>query len=193
MNELVQLRKITMLFEEIYHDGGPPPPRALVRAAILAIARNPYAGRHVDDMLPYVEALQPLGLDLAKRLIDALGGEASLIEAYGQGAIVGTAGETEHAAAWFVPGNFAMQESLPDASAHVPSTSKVGIPGTRLDVPIGHVRAAASRSHLDGMEVGVADAPRPDEIVFVLAMSTGGRIHARIRGPESAGLEDGPR
>ena len=104
MTDLIQLRKIAMHFEEIYHEGGPPPAQPLVRAAILAVARNPYAGRYVEDVMPLMEALRPLGVELAKRLIDALGGRPEAIQGYGKGAIVGTAGELEHGALWHAPG-----------------------------------------------------------------------------------------
>jgi hypothetical protein len=195
MNDLVQLRKITMHFEEIYHEGGPPPGTPLVRAAILAVARNPYAGRYVEDLMPYLEALKPLGLDLARRLIDALGGHPEAIQGYGKGALVGTAGELEHGALWHEPGGYAMRQALGDAKAIVPSTKKVAVAGARLDVPITHINASYVRSHFDAIEVGVADAPRPDEIVFILAMTTGARIHARAGGLKASEIkgEDGLR
>lgn len=194
MNDLVQLRKIVMHFEEIYHEGGPPPGKPLVRAAILAVARNPYAGEYVEDVLPYMEALGPLGTDLTRRLLDALGGAAQAIEGFGKGAIVGTAGELEHGALWHAPGGQAMRQAL-GAKAIVPSTKKVGAAGARLDVPITHIKASYVRSHFDTMEVTVADAPRPDEIVLVLAMTTGARIHARAGGLKAAEVkgEDGLR
>jgi hypothetical protein len=195
MNDLIQLRKIVMHFEEIYHEGGPPPAQPLVRAAILAVARNPYAGRFVEDLMPFMEALQPLGTELAKRLIDALGGQPGTIEGYGKGAIVGTAGELEHGALWHAPGGHAMREALGGARAIVPSTKKIGVAGARLDVPITHIKASYVRSHFDAIEVGIADAPRPDEIVLILAMTTGGRIHARAGGLKASEIkgEDGLR
>ncbi|HEX6144949.1 MAG TPA: amino acid synthesis family protein [Geminicoccaceae bacterium] len=195
MTELVQLRKITMQFEEIYHEGGPAPTKALVRGAILAVARNPYAGRYVEDVMPFMEALSPLGSELARRLIDALGGDPAVIEGFGKGAIVGTAGEIEHGALWHQPGGHALRDALGGAKAIVPSTKKVGAAGVRLDVPITHINASYVRSHFDAIEVGVPDAPRPDEIVFILVMSTGGRIQARcggLRADEIKG-EDGLR
>jgi hypothetical protein len=189
MSDLIQLRKITMHFEEIYHEGGPPPGQPLVRAAILAVAHNPYAGRYVEDIMPLMEELRPLGLDLARRLIDALGGHPQAIQGYGKGAIVGTAGELEHGALWHAPGGYAMREALGDAKAIVPSTKKVGVAGTRLDVPITHINASYVRSHFDAVEVGVADAPRPDEIVLILAMTTGARIHARAGGLKASEIK----
>ena len=195
MTDLIQLRKIAMHFEEIYHEGGPPPAQPLVRAAILAVARNPYAGRYVEDVMPFMEALRPLGAELAKRLIDALGGRPEAIQGYGKGAIVGTAGELEHGALWHAPGGQAMREALGNAKAIVPSTKKVAVAGARIDVPITHLNASYVRSHFDAVEVGVADAPRPDEIVFILAMTTGGRIHARAGGLQASEIkgEDGLR
>jgi hypothetical protein len=195
MTDLIQLRKIAMHFEEIYHEGGPPPAQPLVRAAILAVARNPYAGRYVEDLMPFMEALQPLGVELAKRLIDALGGQPQAIQGYGKGAIVGTAGELEHGALWHAPGGNAMRDALGDAKAIVPSAKKVAVAGARLDVPITHIKASYVRSHFDAVEVGVADAPRPDEIVLILAMTTGGRIHARAGGLKASEIkgEDGLR
>jgi Amino acid synthesis len=195
MNDLIQLRKIVMHFEEIYHEGGPPAAQPLVRAAILAVTRNPYAGHYVEDVMPFMEALRPLGAELAKRLIDALGGHPEAIQGYGKGAIVGTAGELEHGALWHAPGGYAMRDALRDAKAIVPSTKKIGALGARLDVPITHIKASYVRSHFDAIEVGIADAPRPDEIVLVLAMTTGGRIHARAGGLKASEIkgEDGLR
>jgi hypothetical protein len=195
MSDLIQLRKITMHFEEIYHEGGPPPGQPLVRAAILAVAHNPYAGRYIEDLMPLMEELRPLGLDLARRLIEALGGHPQAIQGYGKGAIIGTAGELEHGALWHAPGGYAMREALGDAKAIVPSTKKVGVAGTRLDVPITHINASYVRSHFDAIEVGIADAPRPDEIVLILAMTTGGRIHARAGGLKASEIkgQDGLR
>lgn len=195
MNELVQLRKIAMYFEEIYHEGGPPPAKPLVRAAIIAIVSNPYAGRFVDDVAPYMTALAPLADDLAGRLLDALGGEPEVIEGFGAAAIVGTAGEVEHGTAWYEPAARALQAALKHARAPLSTASKVGVMGGRIDLPLGHAVAALVRSHQDALDVGVPDAPRPDEIAYALAMSTGGRVHARSGGLDAAAIrgEDGLR
>jgi len=192
---LIALRKRATIVEEIHHEGGPPPARPLLRGAVLAVIANPYAGRFEPDIAPMMEALKPLGLEMANRLLAALGGERSAIEGYGKGAIVGAAGELEHGALWHVPGGYAMREVLGGAKAIVPSAKKVGGPGARLDVPITHVNASYVRSHFDAIEVGLADAPRAAEIVVVLAMTTGGRIHARVGGLAAADVrgEDGLR
>jgi hypothetical protein len=119
---------------------------------------------------------------MARRLVDALGGDPRVVEGYGKGVIVGTAGEVEHAALWHAPGGYAMRELLGGAKAIVPSAKKVAGPGARLDVPITHINASYVRSHFDAIEVGIADAPRAGEIVLVLAMTTGPRVHNRAGG-----------
>ncbi|WAP68797.1 amino acid synthesis family protein [Jiella pelagia] len=190
---LVRKRLITV--EEIFHEGGPTATTPLKRAAVLAVVKNPYAGRYVEDIQPFMDDLQPFGLTMAKSLIDALGGDPAVVEGYGKGAIVGSAGEIEHGALWHVPGGYAMRELLGDAKAIVPSTKKVGGPGTRLDVPVTHINASYVRGHFDAIEVGINDAPRADEIVLVLVMTTGARIHDRVGGLKAKDIkgEDGLR
>jgi hypothetical protein len=191
----VLIRKRMLVVEEILHEGGPPAAVPLRRGAALVVIRNPFAGRHVEEIASYMDDLTPLGLDMATRLVAALGGEPRDVEGYGKGAIVGAAGEIEHGALWHVPGGYAMREILGGAKAIVPSTKKVGGPGTRLDVPITHINASYVRSHFDAMEVGVPDAPRADEIVLVLVMTTGPRVHARVGGLKASDVkgEDGLR
>lgn len=192
---MIEVRRIHLTVEDIFHEGGPPaaaPPR---RGAVCAVLRNPYAGRHEADILPMMEALNPVGVEMAQRLLKAMGGDPALIEGYGKGAIVGSAGEIEHGALWHVPGGYAMREVLGGAKAIVPSTKKVGGPGCRLDVPITHVNASYVRTHYDAMEVGVPGAPAADELVYVLVMTRGGRVHARIGGLQAHEIkgEDGLR
>jgi hypothetical protein len=159
------------------------------------VVHNPYAGRYVDDIMPMMEALKGLGVEMAGRLIALLGGDANAVEGYGKGAIVGAAGELEHGALWHAPGGYAMRHVLGGAKAIVPSTKKLGGPGCRLDVPVTHINASYVRSHFDAMEVGIADAPRESEMVVALVMTTGPRIHARAGGLQSADIkgEDGLR
>jgi Amino acid synthesis len=194
MPEIV-LRKRAVIVEDIFHEGGPVRPVPLKRGAILSAIKNPFAGRYVEDIAPFMEDLKPLGLDMAKVLLAALGGDAGLIEGYGKGAIVGAAGELEHGALWHSPGGYAMREVLGGAKAIVASTKKVGGLGTRLDVPITHINASYVRSHFDAMEVGIADAPRADEILLALVMTTGARVHARVGGLKASEIkgEDGLR
>lgn len=185
----VVLRKIVLEVDEIFHDGGPVAAVPARRAAVLAVIDNPFAGRYVEQIQGLMEDLKPLGFSMARRLIDALGGDPGVVQGYGKGAIVGAAGELEHAALWHSPGGYAMRELLGDPKAIVPSTKKLGGPGTRLDVPITHVNASYVRSHFDAMEVGIADAPRASELLLVLAMTTGPRVHARAGGLAAADIE----
>lgn len=179
--DLFPVRRTLLQLEEIHHEGGPPPATPLLRGAALAVVGNPFAGRFEPDIEFAMDALKPLGKQLASRLAEALGG-TDRVEGYGKGAIVGADGELEHGALWHVPGGYAMREVLGDALAIVPSAKKVGGPGTRLDVPITHKDASYVRSHFDSMEVGAGSGPRRDELVFVLVMTTGPRVHARVGG-----------
>jgi hypothetical protein len=198
---LIDIRRIFTQVEDTFHEGGPRAAQPLRRGAIAAVLTNPYAGRYESDILPMMEALNPVGLDLARRLLAAMDVPADRIQGYGKGAIIGAAGELEHGALWHVPGGYAMRELLGwkgDAAAYakgissggqsgnalaiVPSTKKVGPPGATLDVPLTHINASYVRSHFDAMEVRVPGAPRSDEMVVILAMSCGPRVHARVGG-----------
>ena len=210
---MIDIRRIVTQVEHIFHEGGPPsanPPR---RGWIAAVLTNPYAGRYEPDIVPMMEALQPVGLDMARKLLAAMAVPAERIEGYGKGAIIGAAGEQEHGALWHVPGGYAMRELLGwkgDAAAYargegsgqsgnalaiVPSTKKVGPPGATLDVPLTHINASYVRSHFDAIEVRVPGSPRSDEMIVVLAMSTGARVHARVGGLAASAIAkwDGQR
>ncbi|WP_027059647.1 amino acid synthesis family protein [Mesorhizobium loti] len=191
----VVVRKFLVQVEEIFHEGGPPAARPPKRGAIVAVIANPFAGRYVEEITGFMEDLKPLGLEMARRLIDAMGNGIAAVEGYGKGAIVGAAGELEHGALWHNPGGYAMRELLGDAKAIVPSTKKVGGPGTRIDIPITHINASYVRSHFDAIEIGVGDAPRGEEMAVILAMTTGARVHARVGGLAVADIkgEDGLR
>lgn len=190
-----KVRKTVTVVEEILHEGGPVAETPLLRGVVLAVIGNPFAGAYHEDIAGFMKDLEPLGLEMANRLIASLGGDKALIQGYGKGAIVGQGGELEHGALWHVPGGYAMREALGNAKAIVPSTKKVGGPGTRLDVPVTHINASYVRSHFDAMEVGVPDAPRANEIVLALVMTTGARIHARVGGLKAEDIkgEDGLR
>ena len=185
----LKIRKQALQSEEIFHEGGPHAATPLQRVAMISVIENPFAGRYEPAIEGFMETLKPLGVAMARRMVDALGGDPAKVQGYGKGAIVGAAGELEHGALWHVPGGWAMREVLGDTMAIVPSTKKVGAPGTRLDVPITHVNAAYVRSHFDAMEVGLNDAPRTNELALVLVMSTGARIHARVGGLRAQDIE----
>jgi len=189
----VTVRKSFITIDEIFHEGGPPSAVPLRRGAVASVIANPYAGSYVDDIMPFIDDLRPLGLQMAKDLLEALGGDASVVQGYGKGAIVGEAGELEHGALWHAPGGYSMRELLPASKAIVPSTKKVGGPGTLLDVPVTHSNASYVRSHFDAIEVGISDAPRASEMLVILVMTTGARIHNRAGGLAAADIigEDG--
>ena len=163
-----------------------------------------FAGRYVENIAPFMEDLKPLGLELAQRLLAALERPPTAVQGYGKAAIVGAAGELEHGALWHAPGGYGMREILGwressgpadaavahaaagaqtgNALAIVSSTKKVGGPGTAIDVPLTHLNASYVRSHLDAIEVRVPGAPAADEVVYILAMSCGPRVHERLGG-----------
>jgi hypothetical protein len=200
---MIDVRRSLIQVETIYHEFGPPAARPQVRGAICSVLTNPYAGRYEPNILPMMEALNPLGVDMARRLLAAIGVPPEGIEGYGKGAIVGSAGELEHGALWHVPGGYGMREVLGwkngkaggNAKAIVPSTKKVGGPGARLDVPVTHINASYVRSHFDAIEVGVPGHPRADEMIVVLVMTTGPRVHERVGGLRAGDIkgEDGLR
>lgn len=189
---LVKVRKFVLHVEEVLHEFGPAADPPQLKGYIAAVTANPYAGRHVKDLMPLMEALKPLGIQMAERLIAALGGK-DRIKAYGKSAIVGENGELEHAALWHEPGGYGMRQIIKPSKAIVPSTKKVGGPGTTVDVPLAHVNAAYVRSHFDCIECRIADAPRANEIVWIQSMATGPRIYARAGGLEDKDVkgEDG--
>lgn len=191
----VEVRRIVCITDEIFHDGGAKVAKPPRRGVIGALVKNPYAGRYVEDITPMMDALKPVGVELTRRLVAALGGNPKEIEAYGKGAIVGAGGELEHGALWHVPGGYSMREVLGDAKAIVPSTTKLAGLGSRIDIPLHHVNAAYVRSHFDAIEFCAPDGPRDNEIAFILAMSTGGRVHARVGGLQVHEIkgEDGQR
>ncbi|CAG2353469.1 MULTISPECIES: amino acid synthesis family protein [Burkholderia cepacia complex] len=178
---LVNVRKIKLDLEEVWHEGGERVSEPLRVAVATAVVANPYAGRYEPDLLPFMQALRELGHDLSSRLVALLGG-AENVQAYGKGAIVGEDGELEHGAVWHEAGGWAMRESLGQPKAMVPSAKTIGGVGTRLMVPLGHIQASYVRSHYGTCELTVWDGPRRNEIAFALAMATGGRVHARLGG-----------
>ena len=109
---MIQIRRTFTQVEDIFHEFGPPAAVPLRRGAIGAVLTNPFAGRYVEDILPMMDALQPVGIAMARQLLGAMDVPAQRIESYGKGAIIGAAGELEHGALWHVPGGYAMRELL---------------------------------------------------------------------------------
>lgn len=190
---LIEIRKRSLTIETIYHDGGPVTDTPLKLAAACAVIKNPYAGRYEPDLMPFMAELRSLGTVLAQELVDTLGKEN--IEVYSKAAIVGVNGEMEHGAVWHEAGGWAMRTLLGDPKAIVPAAKAVASAGYRLMVPLHYIHAAYVRSHFNSMEVGIQDAPRPNEILFALVMGTGGRVHSRLGGltKDKVSVHDGQR
>ena len=191
-----RIRKIVTFVEETREEGGKPVSPSTRRAAAAAVIENPFAGRFVEDLTTLIDIGEELGKLLAETAVAALGIDASKIESYGKAAAVGENGELEHAAALLHPKLGApFRKVLGKGAALIPSSKKRGGPGVALDIPLGHKDAAFVRSHFDGMEIRINDAPRANEIIVAVAVSDSGRPHARIGGLASHEIkgEDGLR
>ena len=190
------IRKLLVILEETHREMAQdvaPPTR---KAAALAVIKNPFAGRYVEDLERLMAIGEELGGLLGERAVQALGVPAGQIESYGKAAIVGEQGELEHAAAILHPRLGApLRKAVDKGAALVPSAKKVGGIGSAIDVPLGHKDAAFVRSHFDAMEVRVVDAPRGDEIVVAVVVTDSGRPLARVGGLSKNDIkgEDGLR
>lgn len=185
-----EIRKITVFIEETLSEMGQtisPPTR---KAAAVAVIANPFAGRYVEDLTPLIEIGAELGGLLGRKCVEALGIPPAQAESYGKAALVGEDGELEHAAALLHPSlGKPLREAVEKGAALVPSSKKRGGPGRPLDIPLGHKDAAYVRSHFDGMEVSLADAPRPAEIMVAVAVTDSGRPLARVGGLKASDVE----
>lgn len=184
------IRKIAVFVEEVRAEMGKavsPPAR---KAAAVAVIRNPFAGRYVEDLAPLMEIGAELGGLLGRKCVDALGIPPDAAESYGKAALVGENGELEHAAAILHPllGK-PLREAVGKGAALVPSSKAIGAPGTVLDIPLGHKDAAYVRSHFDGMRVSLNDAPRADEIMVAVAVTDSGRPLPRVGGLKASEIE----
>lgn len=185
-----EIRKITVFVEETLTEMGQtisPPTR---KAAAVAVIANPFAGRYVEDLTPLIEIGAELGGLLGRKCVEVLGISPAQVESYGKAALVGEDGELEHAAALLHPSlGKPLREAVEKGAALVPSSKKRGGPGRPLDIPLGHKDAAYVRSHFDGMEVSLADAPRPAEIMVAVALTDSGRPLARVGGLKASDIE----
>jgi hypothetical protein len=190
---LIKIRKRSLNIESIFHEGGPVAQTPLKLASACAVIENPYAGRYEPDLMPFMAELRSLGTVLAQELVDTLGKDR--VEVYSKAAIVGVNGELEHAAVWHEAGGWAMRAVLGEPKAMVPANKAVAATGYRLMVPLHYVHASYVRSHYNSTEIGIQDAPRPNEILFALVMGTGGRIHSRLGGltKDKVSVNDGQR
>ena len=193
---IAKIRKIIVQVDEVHQEMGQsvsPPTR---RALAMAVIDNPCAGRFVESLDELIAIGEELGGLLGARCVEALGIAGDAAQSYGKAAIVGEAGELEHAAAILHPKLGApLRLALGKGAALVPSAKKMGGIGTAIDVPLGHKDAAYVRSHFDAMEARVSDAPRANEIVVAVVVTDSGRPLARIGGLDAADIkgEDGLR
>lgn len=178
-----RVRKLATFVEETWQEMGRPIDPPTRKAAAVAVIENPYAGKYVEDLSELIAMGEELGELLAQSAIAALGIPGTSAESYGKAAAVGENGEIEHAAAVLHPklGN-PVRKVLGKGAALIPSSKKRGGIGVVLDIPLGHKDAAYVRSHFDGMEVRINDAPRANEIVVAIAVTDSGRPLARVGG-----------
>ena len=191
-----KIRKLLTIVDEVYREMGQEVSPPVRRAVALAVIENPFAGRYEADLSALFAIGEELGLLLTEKCIDALDISAVSAESFGKAAIVGEAGELEHAAAILHAKLGApMRKVLGKGPALIPSAKKMGGPGTAIDVPLGHTDAAFVRSHFDAIEARVQDAPRAGEIVVAIAVTTAGRPLPRIGGLQKHEIkgEDGLR
>lgn len=190
------IRKIVTVVEDIHSEGKKPLDAPIKRCAVMAVVKNPFAGTYQEDLTVLMDAGEELGGMLTEIGVKALGVPGQQVESYGKGAIIGTDGELENGAAILHPKMGKLfREALGGGKAIIPSSKKMGCPGTALDVPLHFKDACFVRSHYDAMECRIPDAPLADEIVVIVAITTGGRPHSRIGGllKSEAKCEDGQR
>ena len=191
-----RIRKIAVNIEETHQEMGKRITPMTRKAVAVAVFENPFAGQYVEDLSQLMEIGSELGALLGRRCVEALGISPSEAESYGKSAMIGENGELEHAAAILHPKLGApLRNEVEKGAALVPSSKKMGGPGQVLDVPLGHKDAAYVRSHFDGIEVRLNDAPKANEILVAVAVTDGGRPLPRVGGltAEDAVGEDGLR
>jgi hypothetical protein len=191
-----KIRKIVVQIDEVHVEMGQtvtPPTR---RALAMAVIENPYAGRYAENLDELIAIGEELGALLGDKCVQALGIAPGAAQSYGKAAIVGEAGELEHAAAILHPKLGApLRKAVEKGAALVPSAKKMGGLGAAIDVPLGHKDAAFVRSHFDAMEARVGDAPRAKEIVVAVVVTDSGRPLPRVGGLQAHEIkgEDGLR
>nr|WP_092070466.1 amino acid synthesis family protein [Dendrosporobacter quercicolus]NSL48256.1 amino acid synthesis family protein [Dendrosporobacter quercicolus DSM 1736]SDM10798.1 Amino acid synthesis [Dendrosporobacter quercicolus] len=178
-----EICKVVTVVEEVYRDGQKAVEHRYKKCAALAVIKNPFAGRYVEDLSQLTAAGEYLGGILTQQAVAAMDVAQDQVESYGKGAIIGSAGELEHGAAILHPKlGKPMRDAVGGGKAIIPSAKKIGVPGTTLDVPLHYKDAAFVRTHYDAMEVRLPDAPKADEIVVAIVLTSGGRPHPRIGG-----------
>lgn len=177
------IRKLATFVEETHNEMGRAVNPPVRRAAAVAVIENPFAGKYVEDLSDLMSIGEELGELLTQRAVAALGIPPTTAESYGKAAAVGENGEIEHAAAILHPKlGTPVRRVLGKGAALIPSSKKRGGMGVVLDIPLGHKDAAFVRSHFDGMDVRINDAPRANEIMVAIAVTDSGRPLPRVGG-----------
>lgn len=192
----MQVRKYVDIVEEIHVENGKILDRPVKKAAAVAVIKNPFTDTYAQDLDDLIETGDQLGEALSRRAMAALNIEPDQVESFGKGALVGTGGELEHAAALLHPKlGHAVRRVVGGGKTMMPSSKKIGAPGTELDVPVHYKDAALVRSNFDAMAVRVQDAPRHDEILVIVILTDGGRPLSRVGGlkKEEVSVGDGLR
>jgi hypothetical protein len=174
----MELRKLLVQLEQVHSEGGMSAARPITRVTACAIVANPFAGCSVEDLEP----LMAMGATLGGLLADeALKHFSAPVTSYGKAALVGFNGEMEHGAAVIHPRmGRPVRERIGGGRALIPSNVKIGGPGSMIDVPLGHRHDAWLFDYIDTVSLCVADAPRPDELAIILALSDDGRVRPRV-------------
>jgi hypothetical protein len=176
-----QIRKWYSVVEQVLHEGGPAPAEPLFKAAVAVVFRNPLAGSYTEDLSELTRHSAVLGTELGKRASELLGGRP--VQGYGKGGLAGAGGEQEHVVACVTTifGD-AFRDAVGGGAAWISSVTKVAAPGQSIDIPLAYKDALYVRSHYDGVTLAVPDAPRHDELLIAVGVSSGARIHHRTGG-----------
>jgi hypothetical protein len=176
----LKLRRLNTSTETKFIEAGLPAQQPLLRVVVTAVVENPYVDRYVADLSPLIEASVGLGEQMAKEAVRLMGGTA--VQSYGKAGLVGVRGEQEHANALLTTSFANPFRALIGGDAWISSVTKVGGPGTLIDVPMNCIDDVYVRSHYDAISLCLPDTPLPDEIAVIFCMASGGRLNARVGG-----------
>lgn len=174
-------RTMTVIDNQLIDHRGEAAEPPLLRAAVVVVVDNPFAGRYVEDLTPYIRASVAIGERMGAMAVQAMGDHG--VESYGKAGLVGIHGEQEHANA-LLTSDFAepIRLAIGGGKAWISSMTKVVTPGTSIDVPMNHRHAVYVRSHYNGMTLTLHDVPGPDEIAMIFCLASRGRLNARVGG-----------
>lgn len=188
----MKMRKMYTVIDEARSNGDVVADTPLRKVAVVAIVKNPYAGRYVEDLQPLIDASPALGQEMAEQAMAAMAPYS--VASYGKGVVVGINGEQDHGIALVTTafGNV-IREAAGGGKAWISSFSKRGGPGTTIDIPLAHKDACYVRDNYDGITLNLPDGPMPDEIAVICAYANRGRLNARVGGLKAEDIvgEDG--